>query len=98
MNKKKTIDFLKKKKKDKEKTVLITAYDYPQSIIAERAGVDAILVGDSIGMTTFGYDSTLPVTMDDMILHSKSVAKGAKNTFLIGDMPLCLIRCQIVKL
>ncbi len=87
MNKKKTIDFLKKKKKDKEKTVLITAYDYPQSIIAERAGVDAILVGDSIGMTTFGYDSTLPVTMDDMILHSKSVAKGAKNTFLIGDMP-----------
>ncbi len=85
--KKKSITTLNKKKKDKEKTVLVTSYDYPQAVISENAGVDAILVGDSLGMTTLGYDSTLPVTMDDMISHSRAVARGAKAPFLIGDMP-----------
>ena len=66
---------------------MTTAYDYPQARIADGAGVDAILVGDSLGMTTLGYKTTIPVTMDDMIRHSEAVARGAKKAFLIGDMP-----------
>ena len=69
------------------KTVLTTAYDYPQARIADGAGVDCILVGDSVGMTTLGYKTTIPVTMDDMIRHSEAVARGANKAFLIGDMP-----------
>lgn len=67
--------------------MLTTAYDYPQARIADGAGVDAILVGDSVGMTTLGHKTTIPVTMDDMIRHSEAVARGAKDAFLIGDMP-----------
>ena len=78
---------LNKYKKEKTKAVMVTAYDYPQSQLAERAGVDMILVGDSLGMTTLGYDSTIPVTMDDMISHCLAVKRGAKKTFIIGDMP-----------
>ena len=66
---------------------MTTAYDYPQARIADGAGVDAILVGDSLGMTTLGYKTTIPVTMDDMIRHSEAVSRGAKKAFLIGDMP-----------
>jgi 3-methyl-2-oxobutanoate hydroxymethyltransferase len=82
-----TILRLRKHKREGVKTVLTTAYDYPQARIADTAGVDSILVGDSLGMTTLGYKTTIPVTMDDMIRHSEAVAKGAKNAFLIGDMP-----------
>jgi 3-methyl-2-oxobutanoate hydroxymethyltransferase len=82
-----TIIKLRKHKRTKEKTCLVTAYDYPQSLIADKAGVDAILVGDSCGMTTHGYKTTIPVTMDEMINHCESVARGAKDAFLIGDMP-----------
>ena len=82
-----TILKLRRQKKQKTKTVLTTAYDYPQARIVDGAGVDAILVGDSLGMTTLGYKTTIPVTMDDMIRHSEAVARGAKNAFLIGDMP-----------
>jgi len=82
-----TIIKLRKHKRTKEKTCLVTAYDYPQSLIADNAGVDAILVGDSCGMTTHGYKTTLPVTMNEMINHCESVSRGAKNAFLIGDMP-----------
>jgi 3-methyl-2-oxobutanoate hydroxymethyltransferase len=66
---------------------LVTAYDYPQARIADNAGVDCILVGDSLGMTTLGYKTTIPVTMDDMIRSCESVSKGVENAFLIGDMP-----------
>lgn len=82
-----TIMTLNRHKQQNEKTVLVTAYDYPQATIADKAGVDCILVGDSAGMTTHGYKTTIPVTMDHMIMHSEAVSKGAKNAFLIGDMP-----------
>ena len=82
-----TIIKLRKHKRTKEKTCLVTAYDYPQALIADKAGVDAILVGDSCGMTTHGYKTTIPVTMDQMIIHCESVSRGAKDAFLIGDMP-----------
>ena len=82
-----TILKLRRQKRQGQKTVLVTAYDYPQARISDGAGVDVILVGDSLGMTTLGYKTTIPVTMDDMIRHSGAVAKGAKNAFLIGDMP-----------
>jgi len=82
-----TIIKVRKHKRTKEKTCLVTAYDYPQSLIADKAGVDAILVGDSCGMTTHGYKTTIPVTMDEMINHCESVSRGAKDAFLIGDMP-----------
>lgn len=84
---KKTILTLNKNKANKIPTVLTTAYDYPQSRIADMAGVDCILVGDSLGMTTLGYKTTIPVTMDDMIRHSEAVSRGAENALLIGDMP-----------
>ena len=82
-----TIIKLRKHKRTKETTCLVTAYDYPQALIADKAGVDAILVGDSCGMTTHGYKTTLPVTMDEMINHCEAVSRGAKDAFLIGDMP-----------
>jgi len=82
-----TILKLRRQKRQGIKTVLVSAYDYPQANIADRAGVDAILVGDSLGMTTMGYKSTIPVTMDDMIRSAEAVSRGAKNAFLIGDMP-----------
>ena len=82
-----TILKLRRHKRTGEKSVLVTAYDYPQALIADKAGVDAILVGDSCGMTTHGFKTTLPVTMDMMIVHAEAVARGASNAFLIGDMP-----------
>jgi len=65
----------------------LTCYDYPTAYLQEQAGIDMILVGDSLGMTMLGYDSTLPVTMDDMIRHSAAVRRGAPNVWLVGDMP-----------
>ena len=65
----------------------LTCYDYPTAYFQEEAGIDMILVGDSLGMTMLGYDSTLPVTMDDMIRHTQAVRRGAPTAFLIGDMP-----------
>ncbi len=83
---KSTSDFLKMKAQQ-EKIVMITAYDYPAAKFSEEAGVDMILVGDSLGMVVLGYDSTLPVTVEDMIHHSKAVRRGAKDTFVVVDMP-----------
>ncbi len=85
--KKVTIHTLIEKKKTKQPITWLTAYDYPMAQFEEKAGIDIILVGDSIGMTTFGFDSTLPVTMDLLIPHTQAVRKGAPNVFLIGDMP-----------
>jgi len=82
-----TVLRLRKHKRENTKTVLVTSYDYPQARITDGAGVDAILVGDSLGMTTLGHKTTIPVTMDDMILHCEAVSRGAKHAFLIGDMP-----------
>jgi 3-methyl-2-oxobutanoate hydroxymethyltransferase len=82
-----TIHTLLEKKQKKEQITWLTAYDLPMAQMEEKAGIDIILVGDSIGMTVFGYDSTLPVTMDLLIPHTQAVRKGAPNVFLIGDMP-----------
>ena len=81
-----TTDFLKMKTQG-EKIVMITAYDYPTATFSEQADVDMILVGDSLGMVVLGYDSTMPVTVEDMIHHSKAVRRGAKDTFIVVDMP-----------
>ncbi|ETI66623.1 3-methyl-2-oxobutanoate hydroxymethyltransferase [Neobacillus vireti] len=83
---KQTTDFLKMKEKN-EKIVMLTAYDYPSAKQAEQGGVDVILVGDSLGMVVLGYDSTIPVTVEDMIHHTKAVKRGAKDTFIVVDMP-----------
>jgi 3-methyl-2-oxobutanoate hydroxymethyltransferase len=81
-----TSQFLKMKAQG-EKIVMITAYDYPGAKFSEDAGVDMILVGDSLGMVVLGYDSTMRVTVDDMIHHSKAVRRGASDTFVVVDMP-----------
>lgn len=85
--KKVTAHTLIEKKKAKQPITWLTAYDFPMAQFEEKAGIDIILVGDSIGMTTYGFDSTLPVTMDLLIPHTRAVRKGAPNVFLIGDMP-----------
>lgn len=70
-----------------QKITYLTAYDYLTAKYQERAGIDMILVGDSLGMVSLGYDKTFPVTMDDMIRHSQAVRRGAPDTFIVGDMP-----------
>jgi 3-methyl-2-oxobutanoate hydroxymethyltransferase len=78
---------LKKMKEDRQPISVITAYDYPSAMLAEQAGVDVILVGDSLGNVVLGYDSTIPVTLEDMIYHTKAVTRAAKTSFVITDMP-----------
>ena len=75
------------KKKKGEPISVLTAYDYPTALAMDQAGVDSILVGDSLGMVVLGYENTLPVTMEDMLHHCKAVSRGAKSALLIGDMP-----------
>lgn len=87
MAKKHTRFDLQKLKDDGQKAVWITAYDYWTASFAEEAGMDMILVGDSLGMCIYGYSGTVPVTMEQCIYHSEAVRRGAPNTFIIGDMP-----------
>jgi len=87
MAKKKMIQDLYRMKQDGEKISWLTAYDYPTAVFEEAAGIDMILVGDSMGMCVYGYESTVPVTMDQCIVHCEAVRRGAPNTFVIGDMP-----------
>lgn len=81
------------KKRRHERIVLITAYDAITATMVHQAGVDGILVGDSVGMVSAGYETTLPVTLDEMLYHTKSVARGAKGAFIIGDMPFLSYQC-----
>jgi 3-methyl-2-oxobutanoate hydroxymethyltransferase len=84
---KKTIwDFLEMKAKG-VKITFVTAYDYPIGFLAEQAGMDMLLVGDSLGMCIYGYEGTIPVTMEQMLYHSDAVRRGAPKTFVVGDMP-----------
>ena len=85
--KKITLPYLFKKMADGEPITWLTCYDYPTAYLQEQAGIEVILVGDSLGMTMLGYESTLPVTMDDMIRHTQAVRRGAPTAFLVGDMP-----------
>ena len=87
MAKKKSILDFHKMKASGEKVTWITAYDFPMASFAEQAGMDMILVGDSLGMVTLGYQGTVPVTMEDCISHCQAVKRGAPNTYIIGDMP-----------
>ena len=87
LQKKVTIPDLYQKKAKNEKVTMLTAYDYPTARVMDEAGVDTVLVGDSLGMVCLGYDSTVPVTMDEMIHHVKAVRRGLVNALLIGDMP-----------
>jgi len=72
---------------NQDKITMLTAYDYPTASLLEKAGVDMLLVGDSLGMVVLGYESTVPVTMEDMLHHAKAVRRGAKDTFVVVDMP-----------
>ncbi len=85
--KKITILTLRKRKRLKERISALSVYDYPLASLADRAGVDLMVIGDSVGMTTLGYKSTIPVTMDQMISHSRAVCNGTKYAFTVGDMP-----------
>jgi 3-methyl-2-oxobutanoate hydroxymethyltransferase len=85
------------KKKRGEPITMLTAYDYPTALAVDKAGVDSILVGDSLGMVILGYENTLPVTMADMLHHCKAVARGAKNPLLVGDMPFMSYHSSINK-
>ena len=78
---------LLKLKQEGQKAVWITAYDYWTASFAEQAGMDMLLVGDSLGMCIYGYSGTIPVTMDQCIWHSEAVRRSAPNTFILGDMP-----------
>jgi 3-methyl-2-oxobutanoate hydroxymethyltransferase len=82
-----TITEIKDMKQRKEKIPMLTAYDYVTAKMVDEAGVPLILVGDSLGMVMLGYESTIPVTMEEMIHHTKAVVRGAKKALIIGDMP-----------
>ncbi len=84
--KKSRLDFIRMKKEG-EQVAWVTAYDFPTASFAEQAGMDMLLVGDSLGMVVLGYHGTIPVAMDDCIRHCQAVRRGAPNTFCIGDMP-----------
>jgi 3-methyl-2-oxobutanoate hydroxymethyltransferase len=82
-----TVPRLSEMKRTGQKITMITAYDYPTGVWAERAAIDILLVGDSMAMTVLGYDNTLPATMDELVTHSQAVTRGNSNSFVLGDMP-----------
>ena len=87
-------DFLKKKP-ERKKITMLTAYDYPFAQIVDESGIDVILVGDSLGMVVQGHENTLPVTMDEMIYHTKMVTRAVKNAMVMGDMPFMSYQASI---
>jgi 3-methyl-2-oxobutanoate hydroxymethyltransferase len=93
--KKITIHSLFHKKRAAEPITMLTAYDYPTALALEQAGVDVILVGDSLGMVVLGYENTLAVTMEDMLHHCKAVRRGASSPLLVGDMPFLSYQASI---
>jgi len=96
-NKKVTTQDIKKAKKEGRKLVMVTAYDYPFGLMADEAGVDIVLVGDSLGMVVMGLDGTVGVTMENMIHHIKAVVQGCKNPLIVGDMPFMSYNISIDK-
>ena len=90
-----TTSVIAEMKEKGEKITMLTAYDYSTAAVLDEAGVDIILVGDSLGMVILGYDSTLPVTMEDMIHHTKAVSRAARRAMVIGDMPFMSYQVSI---
>jgi len=93
--KKVTLQTIRAKKQRGEMITVLTAYDYPIASAIEKAGIDIILVGDSLGMVVLGYPNTLSVTMDDMLHHCRAVARGAQTALLVGDMPFMSYQASI---
>lgn len=87
-----TLPRIKAMKNQNKPIAMVTAYDYPSAMLAEEAGVDMILVGDSLGNVVLGYDTTVPVTLDDMIYHTRAVVRGAPGTMVVADMPFATYR------
>ena len=90
-----TTSVIRGMKKKGERITMLTAYDYAVAFILDDAGVEMLLVGDSLGMVVLGYDSTLPVTMNDMLHHTKAVARGAKNSMVVSDLPFMSYQCSV---
>jgi 3-methyl-2-oxobutanoate hydroxymethyltransferase len=90
-----TVDEIQSRKANGEKVVMLTAYDYPSARLADEAGVDMILVGDSLGMVVLGYDSTIPVTMADMLHHSRAVVRGSERPLVVTDMPFMSYQASV---
>ncbi len=90
-----SISQIKEMKRKGERVSMITAYDYTTAQLVDKAGVDMILVGDSLGMVVLGYESTLPVTIDDMLHHTKAVVRGAKRALVVGDLPFMTYHATI---
>ncbi|QTA83050.1 3-methyl-2-oxobutanoate hydroxymethyltransferase [Desulfonema limicola] len=97
MNKKTTIINIKSRKGTGQPITMLTAYDYPWAVLVDRAGIDIILVGDSLGMVVLGYDDTISVTMDEMIHHISAVTRSVKNSLVVGDMPFGSYNVSIEK-
>jgi 3-methyl-2-oxobutanoate hydroxymethyltransferase len=87
-----TVSQLRKMKERDEKITMVTAYDYPGALLAEKAGIEMLLVGDSLGMVVMGYSNPVPVTVDDIIYHTKAVTRAAKRAFVVADMPFMSYR------
>ena len=97
MTKRKTIFDFQQMKKEGKKITFLTSYDFPTAQFAENSGLDMLLIGDSLGMCVYGYEGTIPVSMDQMIAHSQAVRRGAPNTFIIGDMPFMSYQSSVEK-
>ena len=90
-----TISDIKKMKTEGQKISMVTAYDYTSAKILDKAGVPIILVGDTLGQVVLGYDSTIPVTMEDMLHHTKAVRNGSDAALIVGDMPFMSYQASI---
>jgi len=92
-----TISYLQKKMDEGQKITMMTAYDYPTASLVDQAEIDTILVGDSLGMVVLGYESTVPVTMEEMLHHCRAVCRGTRQSFVIGDMPFMSYQVSVEK-
>ena len=95
--KKVTIPLIQAMKRNSAPLSMLTAYDYPTALVMDQAGIDIILVGDSLGMVMLGYENTLPVTMEEMLHHCRAVSRGAKYALLVGDMPFMSYQVDVTQ-
>ena len=91
-----TIRDLRRMKRNGEKIPMITAYDYTSAQLVEQAGIPLVLVGDSLGQVVLGYDSTVPVTMDEMVHHIKTVVRGTQRAHVVGDLPFLSYHADVL--